>query len=219
MEKKKWTLSSAIAWLREEVKACRVDVACSCTDPSDHAQSVRARINPKTLAITRFEIVPKPAEECVEEFVWQALWGECKAKGARGANLVWSVEPPFAVNKGEDRAALEGEFQELMNQYVEIDWFDPEQAFCPEGAEDVPCGGVWGALVELGDKVSFYRCSDDHDCLLYAARDAKEQKKLLERYPNAVEIKVDEAAEFVRANYSDCFDWVGYDDVVEQDCK
>ena len=218
MKRTKWTLSSAVVWLREEVAAYRVDVAYSNTYYTAHAECVQARIDPETLAITGFMIVPKPAAECVEEFVWQAPWGECQAKGTRVADLVWSVKPPLAVKDGEDSAALERQFQELMNQYVETPWFDPDQAECPESADDVPCGGVWCALVDLGDEVSFYRHSDDHDCLLYAARDANERKKLLARYPNAQEIEVDEAAEFVSSNYSDCFDWMGYDNPIVPNC-
>lgn len=203
-KKRKWTMAEAVAWLRElvedgETERADQDVIC---EQWVFASGVRAEIDDRTCELTGFTIaLDDVASWPEEEFVWFSEWGECRTRVHHGKIPVWTTEP--TLNGGNDRALVE-QYNLLLNKYLELPWFDPSEAWCPEGGEDLPVGYLEGALDALGE-VSFL--ADDDACRLYVSRNEKEYKKISRLNKHLRQLSRCEAACFIKDNYSDCYDW------------
>jgi len=198
-------MAEAVAWLHKRVEDGETETVKSWACGSigwEFSNGMVARIDPRTHELLGFTFVMRDVAERPEEnFIWYSEWGVSTASARYGEEVFWTTAPGFGEPLNDRLAA---DYHRLLNEYIEAEWFDPSEAWCPEGAEDLPAGYREGALDALGD-VSFW--ADKDGCCLYVAKDEKEFKKISRQHKHLRQLSRVEAVCFVKDNYSDCYDW------------
>lgn len=184
----------------------------------DFAGEYVLREDGKTCIVVGVGIKPKDRELCEQRFSFECLDGLTFLTTVRpGETPVWEsgVELPFLYYKdAEAQRRLLDEMQRLINECVELKMFDPAEAWCPEGLDDLPVGDI----TELMDPAARYffkwvpgpdGAGPDEGCkYLCVCRSDKDLKKIMSgtkskspRRRTAVrEVTFDEAAEFLRTS-------------------
>ena len=203
------TKKAATAWLKEKLKHDGVE-RLDPDDASDldFADGLECVIDPKTLELQAFKIIPMLVEEQVHTFSFQAPWGECRLEGTPNKDSEWVTEPDFKKAGVSESDALEAEmaYQAWLDACFDLNWFDPSAAWCPEDPSDLPLGWIENALESLGKTAKFY-IPDDEDATLLVSRNRRERALVKKLNPDARELSLKDAVQFVNMNYGDCFYW------------
>ena len=202
------TKEAAVAWLKEKLEHDGVETL----DPDDasdfdFADGLECVIDPKTFELQAFKIIPMLAEEQVHTFSFQAPWGECRLEGTPDADAEWVTEPDFKQSKDPyDAVKTEIAYQAWLDACFDLNWFDPSTAWCPEDPSDLPLGWIECALESLGKTAKFFIPEEEGETLLIS-RNRRERDLVKKLNPNARELSLDDAVQFVNMNYGDCFEW------------
>lgn len=208
-----WNLARAVHWMKT-VSPVKPDAEPEELDPEYQSDSfafadgLEADVDPEDGRLARFLFTVKPSEERAESFGVDMPWGRCHIEGTPADDeLVWTCEPPLADDGASE--ALAQEFQDLMDRRYRPAWTDPCTGWCPEAADDLPCGWIDCALDNLMADARLYvgkeRKGGDEG--LYVVRNEADLTRLSESLDNLRELSLDEAAAFVDEHYDDCFDW------------
>ena len=102
------------------------------------------------------------------------------------------------------------------------DDFDPETAWCPEGADDLPWGELWvqQALENLMP-AKFYVGNEDDDYGIFVCREnnASNMKRIRKHLSDIRELDIMEATKYVCECYYDTYDWAvpdGWEELKEK---
>lgn len=203
------TKKAAIAWLKKKLEHDGVERL----DPDDasvfdFADGLDCVIDPKTLELQAFKIIPMLVEDQVHTFSFQAPWGECRLGGAPNQGSKWVTEPDFkkASASKSDEIGVEMDYQAWLDACFDLNWFDPLDAWCPEDASDLHVGWIESALESLGKTAKFF-IPDDDSATLLISRNRRERDIVKKLNPEAREIPLEDAVQFIYMNYGDCFDW------------
>lgn len=203
------TKEDATAWLRKKLQYDGVErLDPEDADDLDFADGLECIIDPKTLELQAFKIIPMLVEERVHTFSFQAPWGECRLEGTPDQDSEWVTEPDFkkAGVSESDATVAEMAYQAWLDACFDLNWFDPSSAWCPEDSSDLPSGWIESALESLGKAAKFYIPGDEGATLL-VSRNRRERDRVKKLNPDARELSLEDAVKFVYRNYGDCFDW------------
>lgn len=203
------TKEAATAWLKNKLKQEGVErLDPEDADDFDFADGLECVIDQKTLELQAFKIIPMLVEERVHTFSFQAPWGECRLEGTPNKDSEWVTEPDFkkASTSESDATTAEMAYQAGLDACFDLNWFDPSTAWCPEDPSDLPLGWIESSLESLGKTAKFF-IPDDEGATLLVCRNRRERDLVKKLNPDAREVSLEEAVQFVNMNYGDCFEW------------